>query len=263
MNYGLSLARGDYVFFCAADDHIEPGLFEFAISKLEQYPQAAIFAAEMRLLHPSGGDVGVRPIARPSQHDKFFGPKAVRKLLRGNDQFIATTTAVFRRALLVASGGFQESLGAMADTVCARELALRHGFFFSPVILADHSINPRGLSRSTAQSSDAVRELIMRGRSLIESNPLYPKNYAWLFERRMRFAVCRIALAEAAEPVWLVLEIGAIADIDRKFLQVCLKSSALWRRLLALTWLAVRLRPYSLAQLVRTAWRRSIEKLSK
>lgn len=263
MNLGLSRARGDYVFFFAADDRIEPELFQIALDMLQRNPRAAMFCAEMKLMLPSGEAAGIRPIVRPSQRERSFDPAAVRKLLRGNDQFIATTTAVFKRDLLVKKGGFQESLGSMADTVCARELALEHGFHFVPRVLANHRINPMGLSRSTAQDTNAVLDLLSHGRAMIDSNPLYPRSYSHLFQRRMRFAVCRIALAEATEPAEIVLQIGARGALDRAVLRRVLRSVGKGRRVMALAWLALRLRPYSILQLVRTAANRTFESRSR
>lgn len=261
MNHGLSLARGTYVCFCAADDRIEPELFDVAVSKLEEHPRAGLFSAEIRLTLPSGQEIGVRPIVRPSQSGKFFPPDAVRKLLRRNDQFIATPTAVFRREQLVAGRGFPEALGSMADTICARELALRYGFYFEPSVLAEHRLSSQGLSRSTTRNSDAVLGLVSRGRALIETNPLYPAGYASVFERRMRFAVSRIALAETSDPTSLVLDVGGVTTWDRRILQMCLRRTGRLRKLAALTWLTLRLRPYSTIQLLTTAAHRALGKL--
>jgi len=253
MNYGLNLAEGDYIYFCAADDRIQSDLFELAIGKLEQHSSAAIFCGEMRLIVPSGVKGGVRPIVRPSETGKFFDPDAVRKLLRGNDQFIATTTAVFRRDHLVAISGFRESLASMADTLCARELALRHGFYFAPSILAEHRISAEGVSRSITQNPEAVLALVSSCRDLVETDPLYPPNYAHQLERRLRFAACRIALAEANDPAPMVLELGTLKRLDRRMLQFCLRTTGGWGRLMTTAWLALRLRPYSLFPLIRTA----------
>src|SRR5882762_8012778 len=41
LNFGLSVAKGDFVFFPGADDEVMPGLFEKSLTLLQQYPKAA------------------------------------------------------------------------------------------------------------------------------------------------------------------------------------------------------------------------------
>src|SRR5256884_7474545 len=42
MNRGLELARGDYVYYAAADDQVLPGFFEKSLRLLNEHPQAAL-----------------------------------------------------------------------------------------------------------------------------------------------------------------------------------------------------------------------------
>src|SRR5579871_3702368 len=41
-NRGLSLARGQYIYFAAADDEVLPGLFEKSLNLVAKHPEAAL-----------------------------------------------------------------------------------------------------------------------------------------------------------------------------------------------------------------------------
>ena len=257
MNQGLSLARGRYVCFAAADDWTEPHFFDLAVGILDRHPQAGMFCAEVRIVTPSGERIGVRPIVHPSEIARSFTPSDVQRLLRKIDQFVATSTAVFRRDLLLAAGGFDEGLEAMADTFAARRMALLHGFYFAPVVVSAFTVNPAGLSRTTAHSVEAVLDLLARARSRIESESIYPAGYAETFDRRWRFATCRIALAEMSDATDFIAAVGARNGLDRAALKVSTRLPGAFGRALTLGWLTLRLRPYSLTKIIGTAIRRT------
>src|SRR5687768_4683791 len=42
MNLGLNLARGQYIYYAAADDEALPGLFEKSLTLLSRYPDASL-----------------------------------------------------------------------------------------------------------------------------------------------------------------------------------------------------------------------------
>jgi glycosyltransferase involved in cell wall biosynthesis len=256
MNRGLQLARGKYIAFAASDDWTEPHFLRLAVNTLEAYPEAAFFCAETRLATPSGKNLGTRPIARPSDTTRYFGPSDVRKLINALDQFVVTSSAVFTREHLLALGGFDPELKSMADTHTARRLALTYGFCFAPSIVGTLTVNEASFSRSVAQDPRSALDLMARGRAAIEADPAHPPGYGALFERRWRFTACRLAITETRDWRDFVLTMGARNGLDRSVLGFAGRLPQTSGSLLALVWLTLRLRPYSIVRVGLTAIRR-------
>lgn len=260
MNRGLELARGKYIAFAASDDYTEPNFLGLAIETLEASPEAAFFSAETRLATPEGKFLGVRPIAQPSGRTRYFAPADVSKLLQSLDQFVSTSSVVFCKERLVAAGGFDPELRSMADTHTARHLALAHGFCFAPIVVGTLTIRESSYSRSAVHDPRTTLELIARGRAAIVADPIHPPGYSDLFERRFRFAACRLAMTETINWRDFVLVIGARDRLDRAILHALSSLPTPFGRFGTLAWLTLRLRPYSVVQVGLTALRRRFGK---
>lgn len=256
MNEGLGLANCQYVFFAASDDWTEPHLFTAAIKALEEHPEAALFCGEISLETRTGKRLGFRPIARPSRTARYFSPPDVKELLQRIDQFIVTSSAVFRREHLISAGGFDPELRSMADTHTARRLALMHGFYFAPIIAGTLCVDQNSLSRSTAHDPTTTLALLKHARSTIESEPIYPPAYGELFERRWRFAISRLAVSETSQWLDFVLKIGARNSLDRFIFCVADQIPGKLGASIALAWLTLRLKPYATAEIFKTAVQR-------
>ena len=46
-NYGIDEAKGDIIYFAAADDVVYPNLFEVAVDAFKKYPEIGIFSAKI------------------------------------------------------------------------------------------------------------------------------------------------------------------------------------------------------------------------
>ena len=80
LSRGLGEARGQFVYFGAADDFVLPGFFEAAISTLQSYPQAGLFFGDASLVDgQSGRSLGVRPPVRPRFSAGFIDASDGRK----------------------------------------------------------------------------------------------------------------------------------------------------------------------------------------
>ena len=254
MNRGLQAARGRYVCLMAADDEASPELFSVALTALDRHPDVALFCAEI-LVHQTDGPeerYDIRPITRPSARPRAFTPAETRALLRNNDNFVIPLAAVFRRELIVAEGGLDPLLGSMADGFMSRRLALKYGFCFTPKILGKWHVSANGLSRTTSRAAETVLALMQRACARIEEDPVFPRGYAALFERRFRFATCRLALAEETPDWTFVQKVGPLGWSDRAVLYLLKKLDAKLGALGALIWLALRLQPYSFPAVVQT-----------
>jgi glycosyltransferase involved in cell wall biosynthesis len=255
LNRGIEAATGRYVYLAAADDWILPGFFKLALAALEANPDCGLFCGESLLVDgPTNRPTGVRPPARPAHRAGSISAGQTQALLRRIDNFILTNSCIFRRDCIAAAGHLDETLGPFADGIMARKIALTHGFYFVPRIVACWAVYPESYSRQAASDLDQARNFLNRIPARLAAGPAFPPWYADVFARRWRFATSRLALDAKPVDHQRVLAMGARSRLDRLVLRAI---GALPSRSLAgvmmLAWLALRLRPTSLIALARTA----------
>jgi glycosyltransferase involved in cell wall biosynthesis len=264
INQGLQVARGKYVCLMAADDLAYPNFFSDALEALGNAPDVALFCAEahVQLMDSLQHKLEVRPVIRPSHKFKSFNPAETRRLLETNDHFVTPLATVFRRETILAEGSFDPALGSMADGFLSKRLALKYGFCFSPTVVAKWQVRGEGLSRTNSRNPAAVRLMLDEAQKRIGSDPVFPPDYPAIFERRWRFATCRVALASEF-PDWDFLRaIGPQRSIDRFVFAIARSIGARAGVYLALVWLTLRYRPYSLLAMAETYVRRRWEHIS-
>lgn len=251
---GLLAARGDYVYFAAADDWIERGFFDLALRRLQAHPELGLFCGEALLMDGRDGrPFGVRPAVRPRMSAGPITAAVAERLLQTTDNWILTGSAVYRRDCVTWAGGFDETLGSFADGFISRKIALRYGFFFEPEVVANWIVFPDSVSRRTALELERTKHILEAGPARIAADPVFPPWYAAAFRNRWRFSACRLALQANQINVAFVLEIGARCVAEQGKLRTLLRlpSRPLARfAMLALLW--YRLRPTSLIALART-----------
>ena len=252
---GLDDARGSYIYFAAADDWVMPRFFAQAVEMLEANPQAGLFCGDAMLIDATNNrTLGVRPPVMPLSRAGFVDPAATGRLLARSDNWILTGSAVFRRAAIADAGGLDEELGSFADGFLARKVSLMHGFCYAPKVVAVWCVHPSGLSRSAALDAARAGQVLGRATAKIDADAVFPPWYVQRFADRWQFATARLALQAAPRNDVVVMAMGARSKLDRAVLSL---ASRLPVRSLAnvamLGWLWLRLRPYRLADLLRTA----------
>jgi glycosyltransferase involved in cell wall biosynthesis len=264
INRGLELARGKYVCLMAADDLAYPNFFSEALAALRNAPDVALCCAEAHVqsMDSPQQKPELRPVIRPSHKLRSFLPLETRRLLRYNDHFVMPIATVFRRDLVMAEGGFDPELGSMADSFLSRHLALKYGFCFVPKVVVRWQVRGAGLSRTNSRDLYSARLMLEEAKKRIELDPVFPTEYSEVFDRRWRFASCRVALASPA-PDWDFLHsFGPRSPVDVNILAIARKIGSKAGVCLALIWLALRYRPYSLLALAETYLRRRWDALS-
>jgi hypothetical protein len=245
---------GDFIYFAAADDYVLPGFFARAVQMLELHPATGLFCGDAVLVDGETGRLyGLRPVARPLHHSGGLSAAQTRELLARIDNWVVTSSAVFRRNAVDEAGGLNAALGSFADGYMARKIMLRHGFCYAPEICAKWSVFKTSLSRERAlQPATAAESLALLPRHM-EADPVFPSWYPEKFRKRWRFATARLALDLQPIDKELLLRMGATCSFDRGVLNVLahvpIRPLA---RLLILGWLWFRLRPYALSSLVAT-----------
>ncbi len=258
LNRGLGEARGRYIYFGAADDLVLPGLFALGLGLLETYPAAAFACAECWIVDETGANRGIRPLARPTARSAYVPAESVPRLLRRIDNWAHTSTAVLRRESVEAAGGLDAGLSSFADGFLLRRLALRHGFCFAPRLVAQWTLRPGGLSRSQIGDPEIMARMLQAFRQRFANDADFPPWYPDLFERRLQFATAQTALRSHPFRRDMIDAVGTKGALDRLAFRAALAIPGPMGRLLALAWLTLQTRPFSLVALVHTALARRL-----
>jgi hypothetical protein len=198
LNRGLALARGSMIYFGAADDLTYPSLFARAAALLEAHPDAALFSARSDLIGANGDRLGVIPTPVPRRAPGLIDRTAVACFLMREDGWFMGNATIYRRAPLLAIGGFPEDLQSFTDGYVSRLLALRHGACYSPEVLAAWRRLAGGYAWSQTIDRAQLPGLIATAtRRMTEDGSPFPIGYAARWQGRYIFGARRFGLTEA------------------------------------------------------------------
>jgi glycosyltransferase involved in cell wall biosynthesis len=254
----LAVATGEYLLFASSDDYVLPGLLAHALAGLSAAPRAAFFCSGVALVDANNQVIGIRPVTAPQRGRGYLSPADVRRVIRRTDFWALGTSTVYRRRLLADIGYFDARLGSLGDALANRLLAFRYGFYFDPAVLAAYNKDPMSFSGRSALSLNDSRRLLDAAASWIAENlPADVRDeHGPLFDRRIRFAFARL---------WVIwghgqIQNNEIADLlnfgpfDRTIL-TALARLPIGASFLALGWMSLRMRPFSLAAMAAAWWR--------
>jgi glycosyltransferase involved in cell wall biosynthesis len=105
-NAGIANARGRHLLFLDADDHLLPAALESGLATLEVYPDAGFCVGAREEMTFDGAPVPWRVGAPPG------GSRLYEPLLAFDWYIIPPSSALFRRAVVDAVGGFRDPWGA-------------------------------------------------------------------------------------------------------------------------------------------------------
>lgn len=263
LSKGLERARGQYVYFGAADDRVLPGFFALALRMLEEHGATGLFCGEAVLIDgATDRPIGYRPAARPLYRAGARTAAQAHHLMRRMDNWILTGSTVFRREAITGAGGLDDRLGSFADGFLVRKIALTMGFCYAPQLVAAWHVFASGMSRTTALDPAKARRALEFFPAQIAGDPAFPAWYAELFRRRWRFATVRLAAeADDADDEFIASMVGT-SQLDRIALKA-IRSACRGRsrRVAILAWSWLRLRPYRLRDIAMTTMIRAAERL--
>jgi glycosyltransferase involved in cell wall biosynthesis len=200
LNKGLELARGDIIYFAAADDVTYPTLLRRGVELLTAHPEAALFSARSDIIDTAGRCDGVMATASPLRRPGFIAPEAVARILMRDDSWLTGNTTLYRRASLVAAGGFSPELGSFCDGYVSRLLAARHGACFSPEVLGAWRRHAGGYAWSQTADIVQTKQLVTAVvRRMAADSAVFPPGYARRWEGRYLFGARRFALLHQRE----------------------------------------------------------------
>jgi glycosyltransferase involved in cell wall biosynthesis len=252
LNTGLSEAKGDFIYFAAADDFVLGSFFSVATAALTQYPEAAYFCGNVVLVDQNDDIIGFRPLMQPGHAARYISATEACTLIHTIDNWAVGQSVVYRRKFLLEIGGFDEALGSFCDGINYRLLAFRRGFYFSNELTAAWDVRRDSLSAQSALSPAKSSRLIPAAKERIASScpASLGQEYPELFARRLRFNMARFALLSPETDVKLLTDLVALGSFDHRLIAILgTKTSA--SRFVILSWLAFRLRPFGFIALVR------------
>jgi GT2 family glycosyltransferase len=263
LNGALSEADTDWITFLGADDVLDSEYVKEVMSLAEEFPTVGLVCACAERFGPSIAPA-LRPIVLPRKTRGLVSAGEFRYLLKNADNFFLGTVTTYRCKAMRDLGGFDQYLGAFTDAMLARQLAARYGFAFVPQILGFWRIHGENYSTTTSMNAKAVDARLARAHVILaaETEGLFPKGYADIFDRRQRFGGARlVALTHnmsaelRADAIQSLLKLGALEGFWLKTLLVVPRIGAI----AAVAWLIARFRPMSLMfYLAQRHTRRSI-----
>jgi len=245
LNRGLELARGEVVYFAAADDVTYPALFARGMALLAEHPVGALFSARSDVIDTEGRVESTLATAIPLSHPGYIAPDVVARILMQDDNWLTGNTTLYRRAPLIAAGGFAPELGSFCDGYVSRLLAARSGACFSPEVLGAWRRHEGGFAWSQTADLTRARQLATAvERRMAADAAVFPPGYSRRWAGRHLFGAHRFVLVR-----WRV-EAGSRGIAAR-----------VWARLYEVTmtlWLFITYRPWDGVAVARrwfTVWR--------
>lgn len=161
---GLSMAKGNFVYFACSDDRVSPFFVESFTKAYHQNPDAVLLSSEGDYFSQAPPIISTR---KPSITLSFFSPKKVFSLKK-NKFSIPGHTSVYRIDKVVEAGGVIEEIGPHCDWFFSHIIAYRYGMTYIPAKLGYKRMHKENLSQKQIKDIDLYKNLLI----LIQSKNL-------------------------------------------------------------------------------------------
>lgn len=150
VNRALSMAKGNYLAFCSADDRVLPSFFETALFYVQQHPDVGLFCSKVCFFDTdSPGILKAEKTWLDLQMPCEFSPANALKLFRTTNFRISTPASIFKKSSVLKMGGYRIGTKMLADWLLNCQIALNDGFIYAPVPLASLRQPTRAASYSS------------------------------------------------------------------------------------------------------------------
>ena len=155
MNTGLSLVKGDFVLFSAADDRLANRTVELAAAAAAEFPASGIIFSDHAVMSADGSDTRVMPLDLPVGGRHFSGPDFAALMQRGFFGF-HVSSVWFNVELLRALGGFRPELRWHCDLFVTYAAAFDRGATYVPGAVSYFRQLPTSYGTSGSRSKAQV-----------------------------------------------------------------------------------------------------------
>jgi glycosyltransferase involved in cell wall biosynthesis len=131
MNTGLSLVKGDFVLFSAADDRLAEKTVELAAAAAAEFPASGLIFSDHAEMSADGSNARVMPLDLPIVGRHFSGPDFIALMQRSFFSF-HVSSVWFNVGLLRALGGFRPELRWHCDLFVTYAAAFDRGATYVP-----------------------------------------------------------------------------------------------------------------------------------
>jgi glycosyltransferase involved in cell wall biosynthesis len=131
MNTGLSLVKGDFVLFSAADDRLAERTVELAAAAAAEFPATGIIFSDHAEMSADGSDSRVMPLDMPGARHHFSSHDFIALMQRSFFGF-HVSSVWFNVELLRALGGFRAELRWHCDLFVTYAAAFDRGATYVP-----------------------------------------------------------------------------------------------------------------------------------
>lgn len=131
-NEAAAMARGDYIYFAAADDCVLPGCFEKLMALAEQYPDAGLVFSDLLSFLQDDVDHMRFPPQPLGTTVRRLTPEEVIDAQRKHRFSIPGAAAILKRTALHEAGMFPVDLRWHSDWFINMVIAFRYGFAYLP-----------------------------------------------------------------------------------------------------------------------------------
>jgi glycosyltransferase involved in cell wall biosynthesis len=155
MNTGLSLVKGDFVLFSAADDRLAKKTVELAAATAAEFPATGIIFSDHAEMSADGSDTRVIPLDLPVLGRHFSGPDFIALMQRSFFGF-HVSSVWFNVGLLRALGGFRPELRWHCDLFVTYAAAFERGATYVPGAVSYFRQLPTSYGTSGSRSNAQV-----------------------------------------------------------------------------------------------------------
>lgn len=165
LNMGVEIARGEFVCFAAADDHILPGFFEKSMAVLKANPDADLVCSDPVIFYDNHIDEMERKRLPFDNVTRFIPAAELVQIMQNSPKFaIPGYTVLVRRESVLTAGLFLPDLRWACDWFMLLVIAFRHGLVYLPEGLAAFRVSRDSYHvagmRDWAQQRTVLLELV-------------------------------------------------------------------------------------------------------
>jgi glycosyltransferase involved in cell wall biosynthesis len=165
-NTGIAASRGRYLIFLDADDHLLPPAIEAGLRAFHQHPECG-FVVGGREEMTFEGDPVPWSMARMPQESRLY------EILLGFDWYIIPpSSAMFRREVVDAVGGFRDPWGADDLDFYLRVVRLALGYCYERPAVTRYRRYSASSSRDGERMLNSIRVVYDRQREVVRGDPV-------------------------------------------------------------------------------------------